>query len=117
MIDGHGVFKYIQIEVIPKNKDSGEQNHLIVRGWSDCGYHAQILDKFIKKELLKNQELAQKYTAECPGGGRIRHDEANKKIEIYGYSQGFGRCDHQITQGFIQQEYPDYEVTWSNEGY
>ena len=67
---------------------------MIVRGFSDCAYHADILDKFVQTELSEDQELAQNYTVECPGGGRIRHDEANKRIEIYGYSQGFGRCDH-----------------------
>ena len=53
----------------------------------------------------------------CPGGGRITHDPAAKTIFIYGYSQGYGRCDHDKTQAIIQESYPDYQVTWSNDGY
>ena len=48
-IDGHGVFKYIQILIEPKDKDAeetGSDEYLIVRGWKDCPYHADVLDKF-----------------------------------------------------------------------
>jgi len=29
----------------------------------------------------------------------------------------FGRADHELTQGFIQEAYPKAEVTWTNKGY
>ena len=48
-IDGHGVFKYIQILIEPKDKnaeETGSDEYVIVRGWKDCGYHADVLDKF-----------------------------------------------------------------------
>ena len=89
IIDGHGVFKYIQIEINPKdsnNEKTGDESYLIVRGFMDCPYHADILDKFEQTELSTDDELSQSYRTNCPGGGRINHDEANKKIVIYGYS-------------------------------
>ena len=101
----------------PNCEETGSESYLIVRGFKDCPYHADILEKFEETELKADEELEIYYRTSCPGGGRINHDENNKKIEIYGYSQGFGRCDHQITQGYMQEEFPDYEITWSNEGY
>ena len=69
----------------------------IVRGYLECDYHADILDKFNNEELGVDQELSQLWQADCPGGGRIQVDEVEKKLLIYGYSQGFGRCDHSLT--------------------
>ena len=103
-----GVFKYIQIAC--KMPDGSQQ--LVVRGWADCPYHADVLEKF---DATENQ--SQQCQLSCPGGGRIEHDVPAKKIKIFGYSQGFGRCDHAETQRIVQQDFPDYEVTWSNEGY
>lgn len=44
----------------------------------------------------------------------------NKEIKIYGYSDAFGRGNHQLTLDLILQTYPNYEkekCNWSNEGY
>ncbi|XP_072096692.1 14 kDa phosphohistidine phosphatase isoform X2 [Mobula birostris] len=54
---------------------------------------------------------------ECQGGGRIRHDNGEKKIHVYGYSMGFGRAKHEITTQILKVKYPDYTVTWADEGY
>ncbi|KAF6022392.1 PHPT1 [Bugula neritina] len=54
---------------------------------------------------------------ECLGGGRVLTNSAAKTINVYGYSMGFGRADHQITCDIIKRSYPDYTITWSNEGY
>ena len=89
----------------------------IVRGYLDCPYHADILEKFETEELFVHDDLRAQWEAECPGGGRIETIEDDKRILIYGYSQGFGRCDHTVTQALIKEAYPDYDVTWSNEGY
>lgn len=32
-------------------------------------------------------------------------------------SQGFGRANHAVTTEKLKVRYPDYEVTWDNEGY
>lgn len=31
--------------------------------------------------------------------------------------QGFGRADHSVTTEKLKAEYPDYEITWADEGY
>lgn len=31
--------------------------------------------------------------------------------------QGFGRADHAVTTEKLRAEYPDYEITWADEGY
>lgn len=108
-IDPKGKFKYILIEVT--DPETKEKKH-IVRGYKDCPYHVDILEK-VEQDILKV-----KCRANCVGGGRILHKPEVKAIFIFGYSQGFGRADHTITQKLVQSKYPDYtDVTWSNEGY
>ena len=85
---------------------------MVVRGWADCQYHANILDKFNDLENLNDE-----WTTECPGGGRINHNQAAKTIVIYGYSQGYGRADHSLTKELLQAAFPDYQISWNNDGY
>ncbi|KAF7217764.1 phosphohistidine phosphatase 1, partial [Nothobranchius furzeri] len=73
---------------------------------------ADIYDK-VSEELEKGGHL----DCECIGGGRIKHDAQAKKIHVYGYSMGFGRANHAVATEKLQARYPDYEVTWANEGY
>ena len=115
-LDSHGVFKYIQIRLLPKGTNTETEPVTVVRGYLDCPYHADILAKFDERELSQ-EDLSSEWDSECPGGGRINVDSSAKTLLIYGYSQGFGRCDHSLTQSLIQEALPDYEVTWSNEGY
>ena len=80
-IDSEGVFKYIQILIEPaepNNPKTGDQSYLIVRGWKDCPFHADVLEKFQNQEMNNEKELNQNYTSSCPGGGRINHDKDNK---------------------------------------
>ncbi|XP_053203086.1 14 kDa phosphohistidine phosphatase-like isoform X2 [Panonychus citri] len=104
-IDERGKFKYILITV--KDDSGGEK--LIVRGYRDCGYHADILER-VQSQLVK-------FNCDSPGGGRISHDPNEKKLLVYGYSMGFGRADHQKTVEILKKSYPDYTIDWSNEGY
>ena len=97
-LDADGVFKYIQIQLTPKGNNPDNQNVTLVRGYLECSYHADILDKFQREELSADEELSSQWTADCPGGGRIEANEADKRILIYGYSQGFGRSNHELTQ-------------------
>lgn len=60
-MESAGSFKYIQIEC-QTQQDSPAQ--IVVRGWSDCEYHADILDRFQREELQKGK-------SRCLGGGRI----------------------------------------------
>ena len=70
-----------------KNNQTNEAKQ-IVRGYEDCEYHADILDR-VSASLEPFG-----YTCTCPGGGRIR--KGDKEIFVYGYSVGFGRGDHDL---------------------
>ena len=96
ILDPTGVFKYIQIDV---HNSKTDQTRKVVRGYKSCGYHADILNKFEHEEL---SQCTDDLTCSCPGGGRIAHTPEEKKIHIYGYSQGFGLADHQITQNILE---------------
>lgn len=102
-MDTSGSFKYIQIIC---QTDQGDQT--VVRGWRDCDYHADILDKFQKDEPQNGKVW-------CPGGGRITID--GQKITVFGYSIGFGRANHEKTCEILKEAMPGFHMEWNNEGY
>ena len=102
-IDSGGVFKYVLIRC------NGED--LIVRGFKWANYHADIYDQVEMEMTRKGVKCS------CIGGGRIDHDSDNKRIIVYGYSVGFGRADHAKTVQLLLKKYPDYDITFSNDGY
>ncbi|CAG9796883.1 unnamed protein product [Diatraea saccharalis] len=108
-IDPSGVFKYILIKVYDEEKNKQEPSVIIVRGYKRCNYHSDIYDEV--------QEKLQPLDCEPLGGGRISHEPDNKKIHIYGYSQGYGKADHEVTAKLIKDTYPEYTITVSDEGY
>ncbi|XP_026294329.1 14 kDa phosphohistidine phosphatase isoform X2 [Frankliniella occidentalis] len=111
LIDSEGVFKYVLIKVHRKEEVVDEREKLIVRGFKWGAFHADIYEE--------TQEKIEKlgFETECVGGGRIEHNPAEKKLKVYGYSQGYGRADHEITTNLIKKDYPDYNVSWTNDGY
>uniref|UniRef100_A0A6I8N0Y1 14 kDa phosphohistidine phosphatase n=1 Tax=Ornithorhynchus anatinus TaxID=9258 RepID=A0A6I8N0Y1_ORNAN len=109
-IDADGVFKYVLIRVRAAGPRPGAAKD-VVRGYGWADYHADIYDK-VAGEIQK-----QGYDCECLGGGRISHQSREKKIHVYGYSMGFGRAQHSIATEKIRAKYPDYEVTWADDGY
>ncbi|XP_035463850.1 14 kDa phosphohistidine phosphatase [Scophthalmus maximus] len=111
-IDPSGVFKYVLIRVHSREEGDDDAGVDIVRGYGWAEYHADIYDK-VSEELEKGGHL----DCECIGGGRIKHEPQDKKIHVYGYSMGFGRANHAVTTEKLKVRYPDYEVTWSNDGY
>lgn len=54
---------------------------------------------------------------ECVGGGRIEHRPDLKRIKVYGYSQAYGKADHEETKRILIPKYPGYEIETSDEGY
>ncbi|XP_008207477.1 sex-regulated protein janus-A isoform X2 [Nasonia vitripennis] len=110
-IDSDGVFKYILIEVKEKGKNDNVKK--IVRGYARCHWHADIFDE--TEAVLK--KISPNLKANCVGGGRIQHDAADKKLKVYGYSQGFGKADHEVSVSILKKKYSDYDITWSDEGY
>ncbi|XP_066946652.1 14 kDa phosphohistidine phosphatase-like isoform X2 [Macrobrachium rosenbergii] len=107
-----GRFKYILINVHHSPEGGPEVSKHIVRGYCSAGFHSDVYDKVapaIEKLGLD---------CECLGGGRILHDAEKKTIEVFGYSQGYGRADHSISVAILKKKYPDYDkITFSNDGY
>ncbi|KAL0113258.1 hypothetical protein PUN28_012426 [Cardiocondyla obscurior] len=108
-IDGHGKFKYILINV---QDNVNKASKKIVRGYARAQWHADIFDE-VEEQIKKYAGLK----AKCVGGGRIEHDPDEKTIKVYGYSQGFGKADHQVSVELLKKKYPAYNITWSDEGY
>jgi len=110
-IDDDGVFKYVLIEVADAKDESVKK--FVVRGNAESEYHADIYEPFCRKT-----EGPLSMDCQCRGGGRIKHDAADKKILVYGYSMGYGRADHTKAVELLKRRYPDYSsITFSNDGY
>ncbi|EYC25582.1 hypothetical protein Y032_0011g1286 [Ancylostoma ceylanicum] len=106
-IDPSGTFKYILIKCT--DNSSKEEKH-IVRGYYKCHFHADILK-------VAREAAGPEFKLKCVGGGRIKHEDQAKEILVYGYSQGYGQADHAVTVDILKKRYPDYNITFSNEGY
>ena len=85
-------------------------------------YHADVASSTIKTFCALG------YRAEPLGGGRIRRTDAPAKtIHIYGYSVGFGGSeggppgrgmgDHSQVAALARETFPEYEVSFSADGY
>ena len=82
-MDPEGTFKYIQIRL--REYSDSTKSRIVVRGYKSCAYHADILDKF-EREEIESKNLSGVVKADCPGGGRIKHEPKENKLFIYGYS-------------------------------
>lgn len=110
-IDSEGVFKYVLIKVHKKDEGASDPEKSIIRGFKWGAFHADIYEE--------TQEKIEKlgFETECVGGGRIEHNPSEKKLKVYGYSQGYGRADHALATELLKKEYPDYNISWTNDGY
>ncbi len=108
IIDKNGVFKYVQIKLSCMG-----DSKIIVRGFNGLEYHKDNYLKFIQDEGSNLTGI----DSEVIGGGRININSTKKTVFVYGYSMGYGICDHSITSKIITEIYPSYKVSWSNEGY
>ncbi|XP_039939379.1 14 kDa phosphohistidine phosphatase [Hirundo rustica] len=106
-IDADGVFKYVLVRV----RGAGALAKDVVRGHGWAEYHADLFER-TAEELARHG-----LSCECLGGGRLSHRPEERKIHVYGYSVGFGRADHAVTTEKLKAEYPNYEITWADEGY
>lgn len=94
-----------------------------MRGYGYAEYHS--ITKYLNIFYLTGdifdsvstgfEALGIKY--ECVGGGRIIHTLDAKTLEIYGFSQGYGKADHTLTQKLLSEAYPDYKVIISDKPY
>jgi len=116
-----GIFKYIHIlvKLRPSNTILS-----FVRGYIDLEYHAENLERFekqIQQAILQlgDIKLDQTFEIQCPGGGRVNHSKANRKLSIYGFSQSFGAANHDQVKDIVFEElgYPKANISVSYDGY
>jgi phosphohistidine phosphatase len=110
-IDADAMQKYVLIEATSAAEFASKY---LVRGdqWAD--YHKDAA----RDTLIELDELGVRY--EVLGGGRIKHDTAAQKIEIYGFSYGFPWKDeprHDLSAEAVRAAFPGFEVTTSDAGY
>ncbi|OQR73750.1 14 kDa phosphohistidine phosphatase-like [Tropilaelaps mercedesae] len=106
-----GRFKYVLIRVHDKQTNASK---LIVRGSASCSYHIDIYELAQKKIEDDDFEL------EVLGGGRILHNATEQRIEVFGYSVDLGQAKHADTCAILAKYFPQYpegNITWTNEGY
>lgn len=51
------------------------------------------------------------------GVAAVGHPEPGQGCKIGFSFQGYGRAQHSISTDKIKAMYPDYEVTWADDGY
>ncbi|NXO16762.1 PHP14 phosphatase, partial [Oriolus oriolus] len=121
-IDGDGVFKYVLVRV----RGAGAPAKDVVRGHGWAEYHGEGRRECGVELWPGGAEGSGRGPrgragacrgCECLGGGRVSHRPEERKIHVYGYSVGFGRADHAVTTEKLKAAYPDYEITWADEGY
>lgn len=113
LIDACGTFKYIQIAVTTTGGEGG--NSLLIRGHARCKFHDDIFQIY-RKTLLALPGID---TVECIGGGRVTVDEG-VSVKVFGYSVGYGRCDHSKTVEALRRAMPELreqDITWDDDGY
>jgi len=117
-----GVQKYVLIR-------AGDRH--LVRGRLDAAYHKDAAAPCVAQLQAHGIDYA------VLGGGRIRADEHTRQILVYGTSSSFflshvlsflsgfsygfpwpgGVTKHDLAASLIRQDYPDWSVTTSDEGY
>jgi phosphohistidine phosphatase len=105
-IDPEGTYKYVQISF---------NNKIYIRGIAKYKYHKGNYKHFVSE--LNALNLNRECKTKCLGGGRIQTNPHDKTIFVYGYSNAYGRCKHQITVNLLKEQYPTYNISWSNDGY
>jgi len=112
-----GTHKYVLISAVePRIRENNSihvTQHFVT---SKCGaaYHRNAVEPFVYD--LENHGYT---NIRVKGGGRIDLDHNSKRVNIFGYSYGFGQANHEISKQVVISDdlFCDYDVTWSNEGY
>jgi phosphohistidine phosphatase len=121
VIVANGAHKYVLIAAKEPESGTNDDNNdndpsetYFVTSKRGAHYHVNAAEPVIER-----LETSGYSNIRVLGGGRIFLDDETKKISIFGYSYGFGRADHQISQMIIEADnrYKNYDVSWSNDGY
>ena len=113
-----GANKYVLIsatEPYPTEEGSNKcYTAFFVTSRRGASYHRNAAEPYV--DLLQSKGYRE---INVTGGGRIYFSRAEKKIDIFGYSYGFGLADHSRSKDVIEQsgEFPGFDIGWSNDGY
>lgn len=105
-----GAHKYVLLQA--SSDDTGTQYFVTSR--QNAAYHRNAAEP-----MIAQLEEAGFYDIEVTGGGRIRLNEEEQRISIFGFSYGFGPADHAISRRIVLEDprYRDFDVQTSNDGY
>lgn len=109
-----GTAKYVLLTV--RDPASGREKR-VVRS-ADREFHKGVKQE-TERELRRDSRTLP-LVVHCPGGGRIAHEPAARRVRVYGYSNAYGVGDHAFACELIRRAFPDYraeDVTWTNDGY
>ncbi|KAL7669618.1 hypothetical protein ACOME3_010265 [Neoechinorhynchus agilis] len=104
-IDANGTFKYILSSRLIELLNSRNDSKCIVRGSAKHEFHTQIFDDITEDIKEKLEDIRFRVL----GGGKISHDSQMKDIKVFGYSQAFGKADHNATVRILKEFFPDYK--------
>jgi phosphohistidine phosphatase len=110
VVIAEGAHKYV---LLSGTNYEGDE-HYIVTSLKGAQYHRNAAEP-----MIAAMEEAGYSDITCAGGGRISCDTNARKISIYGFSYGFGKANHVISQVEVLQDprYKNFEVTISDDGY
>lgn len=89
----------------------GPRSKLLVWGHPTAEFHNHIYTR------AKAAAAALGLECDVLGGGRIAHDAAARKLEVYGYSAAFGPAPHEVAAALLRRWHPLHSVGVSYEGY
>ena len=110
-----GAHKYVLIRAsTPGSSRSPSRVRTFVYSKQGASYHRDVAEYLVP--ILQG---AGYYDIRITGGGRIHRDSNNKQINIFGYSYGFGKADHELAVEVVEESglYSGYTINWSNDGY
>jgi phosphohistidine phosphatase len=113
-----GRWKYVLAQVRVAGRD--DEAALVVRARRGTTWHADNFASLRDEEAMSSRAAdGGDVVAFVVGGGRIARDDERKTISVYGYSKTFGRCPgcNERTAIILREEFPEYETTWSDDGY
>ena len=79
-------------------------------------FHRELPQRTSKPTLIfdstlgEHKDIAFKYLVVPDGGGRMKIDTKNKKIEVYGKSRAFGEADKEKAIEYLKKVFKDYEI-------
>ncbi|KAF7281764.1 hypothetical protein GWI33_004287 [Rhynchophorus ferrugineus] len=108
------------MDLYHKSCQDEEEKPICLSRSPNCGHSNRMTDIFdvVTEEMnAMTENKFKKYKMSVLGGGRINVEKEKKTIEVYGYSVGYGKADHEKTAEVLKTKYPDFTITCSDDGY